>query len=235
MTHETIFELQNINFSYSKGHSILHNLNMKVTHGKLIAIAGPNGSGKTTLIKHFNGLHKPQSGMILFKGKPVKNFKHLTEHVGMVFQNPDEQVFFPNVEDDLAFGLRNFSVPEDEIKKCIDKTLKALKIEKLRHRSFFNLSFGEKKKIAFAGVMITSPDIMVIDEPTIGLDPWSKQAFLDMILEMRNHATVIVVSHDFDLLKIVDEIHFLYDGKIIDIYEDFEKFKENMFLVDPNE
>ncbi|MCY3413377.1 MAG: ABC transporter ATP-binding protein [Candidatus Heimdallarchaeota archaeon] len=233
MTHEIVFELRDINFCYTKGHNVLKNLNMKITHGKLIAIAGPNGSGKTTLIKHFNGLHKPQSGMILFKGKPVENHRHLTEHVGIVFQNPDEQIFFPSVEDDLAFGLRNFKVPEDEIKRRVDNVLKALKIEKLRYRSFFNLSFGEKKKIAFAGVMITSPDIMVIDEPTIGLDPWSKEDFLEMILEMKKHHTVIVVSHDYDLLKIVDEIHFLWEGEIKAVYEDFEEFKENMFKVVP--
>lgn len=235
MTHETIFELCDITYGYEKGNPILDGLNLKITGGKLIAIAGPNGSGKTTLIKHLNGLHKPDSGEIYFKGKPVKKFSHLTEHVGIVFQNPDEQVFFPNIEDDIAFGLRNMDVPEDRIKEKVNSVMKTLKISKLKGRSFFNLSFGEKKKVAFAGVLVTSPDIMVLDEPTIGLDPWSRQQFLEMIMDMKHHSTLIVVTHDFDLLKIVDEIHFLWDGKFIGVYDNFEEFKSNMFLNNPDD
>lgn len=226
--HERLIELKDIIFGYEKNKPILNKLNLTITHGKLIAIAGPNGSGKTTLIKHLNGLHKPDEGKVLYKGVPVKKSDHLTEHVGIVFQNPDEQVFFPNPVDDIAFGLRNLGVEEEEINRRVDEVMSTLKIKKLKGRNFFNLSFGEKKKVAFAGVLVTSPDIMVLDEPTIGLDPWSRDEFFDLILEMKKHSTVIVVSHDFDLLKLVDEIHFLWEGEIIDVYDDFEEFKNNM-------
>ncbi|MHA2033233.1 MAG: AAA family ATPase, partial [Candidatus Kariarchaeaceae archaeon] len=130
--------------------------------------------------------------------------------------------------------LRNLQFPEDEIKRRVNNVLETLKIQKLRGRSFFNLSFGEKKKVALAGVMVTSPDIMVLDEPTIGLDPWSRKQFLELILEVKKHCTLVVVTHDFDLLKIVDEIHFMWDGSVIDVYQDFTEFENNMYKVDPN-
>lgn len=221
-------EFKDITFGYSGDELILSNLNFKIEQGKFIAIAGPNGSGKTTLIKHLNGLHKPKSGEVIFKGEKVKDFKELTSHVGIVFQNPDEQVFFPNVEDDIAFGLRNIGIEESEIEKRVNNVLKTLRLSKLRKRSFFNLSFGEKKKVAFAGVLVTSPDIMVLDEPTIGLDPWSKTDFLDLMLEMKKRSTLIVATHDFDVLKIVDRILMMWEGKIIGDYNDFDTFKKNM-------
>lgn len=235
MTHEIIFELKNVTFNYSKTDPILKGVDLQIKHGKLIAIAGPNGCGKTTLVKLFNGLHKPATGTILFKGRPIDKHEHLTEHVGIVFQNPDEQVFFPKVDEDIAFGLRNLRVPEDEISKRLDNVLNTLKINKLRHKSFFNLSFGEKKKVAFAGVLVISPDIIVLDEPTIGLDPWSRTQFFDLIIEMKKHSTLIVVTHDIELLKLVDEIHFLWGGVIKDTYTDFKEFERNMFSINPNE
>jgi energy-coupling factor transporter ATP-binding protein EcfA2 len=233
MTHEIILELEHITFSYNKSDPVLKDLSIKIPHAKLIAIAGPNGSGKTTLIKHLNGLHKPKKGSVYFKGKPIDNLKHLTEHVGIVFQNPDEQIFFPDVEDDIAFGLRNLRVPEERIKERVQEVLDTLQINNLKGRNFFNLSFGEKKKVAFAGILAVSPDIMVLDEPLTNIDAWSRDNFIKTIMELKKHSTIILVTHDADLLRIVDEIHFLYGGEIVEVFTDYQEFEKRMFEIVP--
>ncbi len=225
-----ILELKNINYKYKKGEMVLNDLSMSIQRGKLTAIAGPNGVGKSTVIKLMNGLLSPDSGQIYLDNKLIKDSKILTKRVGVVFQNPDEQVFFPNVEDDILFALRNRGVSKETLEEKLIDTLKTLKIEHLRQRNFFNLSFGEKKKVAFAGIFITHPDILVLDEPTIGIDPWVKEHFIQLILEMKKSATIVVATHDLDLLRVVDEIQLMSDGKIVGIYDTFNEFKQNMSI-----
>lgn len=221
-------QLKNIKFKYKGGEYILNDLNMDIPKGKMIAVAGPNGIGKSTLIKHLNGLLKPNFGEIYLNDEIVKDYKKLRKSVGIVFQNPDEQVFFPGVEDDIVFGLRNQGLDENTIKEKLENVLDVLNIKHLRHRNFFNLSFGEKKKVAFAGILILSPDILILDEPTIGIDPWAKPQFLDLIKEMSEHSTIVIASHDFDILKLVDHIYLLSEGNIHGIYDSFEQFIEHM-------
>jgi cobalt/nickel transport system ATP-binding protein len=225
-----ILEFQNISFSYNKnGPLVLDQLDFKIEKNKFVAIAGPNGAGKTTLIKHFNGLLKPNFGDIYHDGEIIKSSKHLTEHIGIVFQNPDEQVFFPKVRDDIVFGLRNRGINSEDIKTKTEEIINQLKISNLIDRSFFSLSFGEKKKVAFAGILITQPDVLVLDEPTIGLDPWAKNHFLDLIESFKSPSRAIIcATHDFDLIKRADEIYLLWDGKLSHPLKNFEEFSEEM-------
>ena len=225
---KNVMSLQNIKFRYKKGKYILNDLNMDIPKGEVIAIAGPNGIGKSTLIKHLNGLLKPESGEIYLNERAVKDYKELRKSVQIVFQNPDEQIFFPGVEDDIVFGLRNRGLDEDTINEKLENILDILNIKHLRHRNFFNLSFGEKKKVAFAGVLILTPEILVLDEPTIGIDPWAKPQFLELIKEMSEHSTIVIASHDFDVLKLVDRIYLMSEGKVHGTYDSFEQFFNHM-------
>ena len=206
---------------------VFENLNLNVFKGKFIVIAGPNGAGKTTLLKTMNGLFKLTSGQILHDGNIITNIRHLTKHVGIVFQNPDEQIFFPNVKDDIAFGLRNQNIPEELIDKKVDTVINELKLSNFVNRSFFNLSFGEKKKVAFAGILVCKPDVMVLDEPTIGLDPWSKFHFINLILDLKDDSRAIVsVSHDYDLIKKADEIYLLWNKKLSGPFYSIEEYQK---------
>jgi energy-coupling factor transporter ATP-binding protein EcfA2 len=159
-------------------------------------------------------------------GEKIINNKALTNYVGIVFQNPDEQVFFPIVEDDIAFGPRNMRLNDKEIRKRVEDALEALDITHLRKRSFLNLSFGEKKKVAFAGILASKPEVVVLDEPTIGIDPWSVPNFLDIIETLKKQSSLIVATHDFNVLKIVDRIYLLWDGKIKAEFSSFDEFYE---------
>ena len=221
-----LVKLEDVWFKYNKEQYVLKRVNFSVREKEIIGIAGPNGSGKTTLVKHLNGLLKPVKGKVLLEGEEVKKPRELTKYVGMVFQNPEDQVFFPIVEEDIAFGLRNMGLEEKEVEKRVNYALEVLKINHLRERSFFRLSFGEKKKVSIAGVLAMQPPIMVLDEPTLGLDPWSKNDFIMLIKEIGKKSTLVITTHDFDVLKNVDRIVFLRDGEIKGEYDSFRKFEE---------
>ncbi len=220
----------NISYQYEKGNPVLSNVFMEVKDKEILAIAGPNGSGKTTLVKHLNGLIKPMLGKIFYKGEEVRDPKELMKRVGLVFQNPDDQVFFPIIEEDVAFGPRNMGLSQKEIESRVENALSSMQISHLKHRSYYTLSFGERKKVAISGVLAMEPEIIILDEPTIGLDPWSKKAFIELIEKMKTKATVVLVSHDSDLLKIADRILFLNKGKIVGKYHNFETFKQDTLI-----
>lgn len=220
-----LIKLEDVWFSYNKEQYVLKQVNFNVQEKEIIGIAGPNGSGKTTLVKHLNGLLKPVKGKVFLEGKEVKKTRELTRYVGMVFQNPEDQVFFPIVEEDIAFGVRNMGLEEKEVQERVNYALEILKINHLRTRSFFKLSFGEKKKVSIAGVLAMQPPIMVLDEPTLGLDPWSKNDFIKLIKKIGQESTLVITTHDFDVLKNVDKIVFLKNGEIKGEYDSFQKFK----------
>ena len=231
-----LLELQNLFFQYRGSTSpALQNINLQIFEGEDIAIVGPNGCGKTTLIKHFNGLLRPTEGNVFFRGNLVDKRTNLVEHVGFVFQNPDEQVFFPIVEEDIAFGPKNQKLSDSEVASRVTEALRILKIEELRTRSFFSLSFGEKKKVALAGVLAMRPSLLVLDEPTIGLDPWSHHNFLSLLHELRKHTTLIIATHDFTLLKEFTTLVFLWDGEIRSILPNSEEFEQLVLSTINNE
>ena len=220
----TILDIQNLSYTYDKKNlgNIINNINFSMNQHEIIAIAGPNGAGKTTFLKLLIGLLKPQTGKIFINGTEVINPRELSNSIGFVFQNPDEQVFFPHVEEDIAFGLRNLGTPENEIDEKVHTVMHQLKITYLSGRTFFSLSFGEKKKVSIAGVVVTYPKIIILDEPTIGLDPWSKKDIVKIILDLAKDTSIILATHDFELLQQVNRILFLWEGK----FREFENFKD---------
>lgn len=219
-----ILEVKHLWFRYKKNLPfVLQDISFSVQENDVLGITGPNGSGKTTLVKHLNGLLTPERGEILFEGNKV-NRKTLVRSIGLVFQNPDEQVFYPVVKEDIEFGPRNMKLSEKEIAQRVNYALETLKIKHLATRKYVTLSFGEKKKVAIAGVLAMKPRVLILDEPTIGLDPWSKQSFLKELFQLKQESTIIIISHDFDLLKKIDKIILLHRGRVVKQFVDYKKF-----------
>ena len=232
INYSPVLEIKGLSFSFDKKskNNIINHLDFSIGKNDIIAIVGPNGAGKTTLLKLLIGLLEPAEGIFKFNNKIISNQRDLLHSIGFVFQNPDEQVFFPKVEDDIAFALRNLGLKSKDINEKVHLVMHKLKISYLYGRSFFSLSFGEKKKFSIAGVLVTKPEILILDEPTIGLDPWSKNEFIDIIKDLANESSLIVATHDFDLLKKVNHILFLWNGSFIrdfDTFSDFEQFSSS--------
>ncbi|UCE15087.1 MAG: ABC transporter ATP-binding protein [Candidatus Heimdallarchaeota archaeon] len=232
-TSNGILEVRNLSFRYGrKQPAVLRDISASFSKSRLTIIAGPNGSGKTTLMKHFNGLILPQQGEVFVFGNSVtkKNRKTIQKMVGLVFQNPDEQIFYPKVYDDIAFGPRNMKLSGEEVEERVTTALEEVNITHLKNRITFNLSFGEKKKVAFAGMLAMQPEVIILDEPTIGIDPWSKPKMIEIIKSFRAKRTVIVITHDFEMMKIADRIVLLKDGEIKGDFPSFNDFYEQEFI-----
>ncbi|CAD7774737.1 Vitamin B12 import ATP-binding protein BtuD [Candidatus Methanoperedenaceae archaeon GB37] len=211
-------EVYNLSYSYPDGTQALKDVNLTVEEGKKTAILGPNGSGKTTLFYHLNGIILPQKGKIIVKGREItkKNVYYVRTTVGLVFQDPDDQLFAPTVWDDLAFGPNNLGLSGDEVAARVEGVLSMLGIEEFRDRNPDNLSGGEKKKVAIAGVLAMNPEILVFDEPTSGLDPKSTSEMIELMDELASDGrTVIISTHNVDIASSwADYIYILRKGEI---------------------
>ena len=211
---------------YSKGNAYetvaIKDISLKIKDNEFLGIIGHTGSGKSTLIQHMNGLLKPTSGTIYFNGKDTseKDFpkKELRSKVGMVFQYPEHQLFEPTVFEDICFGPKNLGLSKEEID---DRVYEALNLvgfpEELISASPFDLSGGQKRRAAIAGVLAMKPDILILDEPTAGLDPKGRDDILDMIKEMhvKTGNSVVLVSHSMeDIARLVDRIIVMNEGQI---------------------
>ncbi|MDD4874042.1 MAG: ABC transporter ATP-binding protein, partial [Dehalococcoidales bacterium] len=180
-----------------------------------VALVGPNGAGKSTLILHFNGIIR-SDGNVRFMGKPIddKNLKWVRSKVGLVFQNPDDQLFSPTVFDDVAFGPINMGYGEIEVRDAVKKALALVGMSGFEKRSPHHLSIGEKKRIAIATVLSMSPEVLVIDEPSSSLDPKSKWDFIDFLKNLS--WTKIIVSHDLELVgALCSRIVIMEKGSIV--------------------
>jgi cobalt/nickel transport system ATP-binding protein len=212
-------EIRDLAFRHKDGTVALRGVTLNIKKGSKTAILGPNGAGKTTLLLHLNGIYMPQQGTVKILGVEVnqKNEKRVRKMVGLVFQDPDDQVFSQTVWDDVAFGPANFGLPEEEIKNRVDEALRAVRMEEFAWRVPFHLSYGQRKRVAIAGVLAVKPEILVLDEPHAFLDPASK-ADLFGILE-REHLegrTVIVATHDVDFAyEWADEVVVIKDGAVL--------------------
>ena len=215
----SILTLENVSFSYDKRTRAIKNVSISVDKGEYIAIIGHNGSGKSTLSKLFNGLCVPDEGEVTVDGFSSRNKKDLFEirkRVGVVFQNPDNQLVASIVEDDVAFGPENLGVEREEIGRRIDFALKAVGMEKFRHSSPTRLSGGQKQRIAIAGVLALKPEILVLDESTAMLDPQGREEVLSVIRKLNKEqgVTVITVSHYMDEIVGADRVFVMNDGEI---------------------
>ncbi len=230
-----ILSLENVCFSYDKQNKVLKNLSLSVNEGEYIAIIGHNGSGKSTLAKLLNGLIKPESGLVLVDGFSTAEKKDIFEirkRVGMVFQNPDNQLVASIVEDDVAFGPENLGVDRSEIGERIDFALSAVGMQNYRDASPTRLSGGQKQRIAIAGVLALKPKVLVLDESTAMLDPQGRKEVLEVVkkLNKEQSTTVIAVTHYMDEIVDADRVIVLYDGEIACMGTPSEVFnqKENL-------
>lgn len=209
-------EVKNLHYKYPDGTVALRGVNLKTKKGEKVYLLGPNGSGKSTLLMHLNGILRPQRGKVLILGKEISKWgEEVKRIVGLVFQNPDDQLFMPTVYEDVAFGPINMKLDEIEIKKRVKNALKTVGMEGFEERSPHHLSYGEKKRIAIATVLAMDPEILVLDEPTLSLDPWIKKSFIRLLEELGKKRTIIISGHDLDLMKCCDHIYLMKNGRII--------------------
>jgi energy-coupling factor transport system ATP-binding protein len=198
-----MLEVKDLHYSYSSGFEALKGINLTVNDGEFLAVMGQNGAGKTTLVKHFNGLLKPTQGEVLVDGVNTceVSVAKLARNVGFVFQNPDHQLFSETVEDEIAFALKNFGFEEAVIEKQVEWALNLLDIVQYRKTSPFMLSGGERKRVALASILAWDPQIVILDEPTIGQDHRQKEKLQQFILQLNaQKKTVVVVTHDVEFV-----------------------------------
>jgi energy-coupling factor transport system ATP-binding protein len=214
-----VIETRDIHFTYPNGVEALKGVSLKIGTGEFVAVMGQNGAGKTTLVKHFNGLLKPTSGQVLVEGADTKKVSvaSLSRNVGFVFQNPDHQLFSETVEEEIAFGLRNFGFKEGVIDKRIEWALNLLALAQYRKTSPFMLSGGERKRVALASVLAWDPKMLILDEPTIGQDYEQKEKLRQFIMQMKTQEkTIITVTHDVEFVAECDpRVLLMREGKII--------------------
>ncbi len=211
-----LIELKEIKVSYPETGIVLNNLSLAVYKYDRIGIKGANGSGKTTLLYTIVGLVKPEKGEIKIFNKIMKDEKDFVEvrkKIGFLFQNSDDQLFSPTVEEDIAFGPLNLRLSREIVKGRVEETIKLLGIEKLRHRFPQTLSYGEKRIVAIATILSMKPEIYLLDEPTTGLDEKTTEKIEKFLTE--NNLTYCIVSHDLSFIKkVCNKIYILENGKI---------------------
>ncbi|PWR74629.1 ATP-binding cassette domain-containing protein [Methanospirillum stamsii] len=215
-----ILETQHLCHTYKGNIDALRNISFVAPRNIRIAIIGPNGAGKSTLFKHFNGVLKPTSGKILVRGEQItkENIREVRKTIGLVFQNPDDQIFSPTVEQDVAFGPMNIGLDEESVRHRVNEALKIVGLEEYRTRVPHHLSGGEKKRVAIAGIIAMEPQVLVLDEPTAGLDP---QGIREITRFIRNFSdtygmTVIFSTHSLSLAaELADYIYVMNRGEFV--------------------
>jgi cobalt/nickel transport system ATP-binding protein len=214
-------ETVDVDFRYPNGTHALQDINIKIRTGSKIAILGPNGAGKSTLLYLFNGTLKPTSGTVHLNGAPMKydtsSQRSIRQKVGIVFQNPDEQLFAPTVKQDVSFGPLNLRLPVGEVEKRVYESLNLVGMSAFENLPPHNLSTGEKKKVAIAGVLAMEPEILVFDEPLSGLDPRGQADLIELLDQLNaDGKTIIVTTHRMDFAaEWADEIWILKKGQVI--------------------
>ena len=214
-----MIEVEEVNFTYPNGVEALKNVSLIVKNGEFIAIMGQNGAGKTTLVKHFNGLLKPSQGIVRVDGVETTktSVAALARNVGFVFQNPDHQLFSETVEEEIAFALKNFRFEEEATQKRVTWALNLLGLTQYRKTSPFMLSGGERKRVALASVLAWDPQILILDEPTIGQDYHQKEKLRQFIVQMQTQRkTVVIVTHDVEFVAECNpRVVLMKEGKIV--------------------
>ncbi len=212
-------DVEDIHFTYPESKEILKGVTLSVNRGEFLSLVGQNGSGKTTLAKHFNGLLRPAKGKVFILGEDAKNssIAELSRKVGHLFQNPENQIFEETVFAEIAFGPKNLDLPEDEIEARVDRVLKTTRLSKYRDTHPLSLSGGEKQRLALASVVVMEPQILVLDEPTTGLDLLSIMGILEIVKELhKKNVTVVLITHDMGLVSELSErVVVMGNGQII--------------------
>lgn len=217
-----ILQVRNIQYKYHDGTYALCGASLDIKKGELLAILGPNGSGKTTLLKHLNGLLKPMGGEIVLERKPLAQYssKEIFQRVGIVFQDPNDQLFAPSVREDVAFGPMNLGLSKDEIARRVDEALSLVGMTLHANKAVDALSFGQKKRVCIAGVLAMKPEVLVLDEPTCGLDPAGVTSIMTLLKELKNRhgITIIMATNTVDLVPVyMDRLAIMYQGNILKV------------------
>lgn len=214
-------ETKDLTYTYPDGTQALKKVNIQIKKGEKIAIMGPNGAGKSTLFSHFNGLTEPTSGHVEIDGEKIiferDELLKVRQKVGIVFQDPNDQLFAPTVKEDVAFGPMNLGLDYDEVEKRITESLEMVGMSGFEDKTPHHLSGGQQKRVAIAGIIAMRPDIMILDEPTAGLDPEGVDKVLDILNNLNKEGISIVISsHDIEMVnQFADKIFVLYNGEII--------------------
>ena len=237
-------KLENVSFTYSPNTAYeihaLKNINLEIHDGEFIGLIGHTGSGKSTLVQHFNGLMKATSGTIYYNGENIYaegySMKQLRSNVGLVFQYPEHQLFEVDELTDVCFGPKNLGLPKEEVEARAKKALQMVGLkEKYYKQSPFELSGGQKRRVAIAGVLAMEPKLLILDEPTAGLDPKGRDEILDQIkrIHEENHITIILVSHSMeDVAKYVGRIivmnqgEAMYDGTPKEVFSHYKELEK---------
>ena len=216
-----MLEVQNIKYSYNKDYQALKGVSLKVEKGEMVALLGKNGAGKSTLFLHLNGIYEPDEGQVFIDGEELKYDKKsllkFRQKVGIVFQNPDDQIFAPTVEEDVAFGPLNLKLPMEEVQKRVTESLARVGMSGFEKKAPHHLSGGQKKRVAIAGILAMKPEIMVLDEPTEGLDPQGVRGLSKLLKELNEEGiTIIISTHEVDLVpNYAKRVFVLVDGLLI--------------------
>lgn len=216
----SIVEAKNISYTYPDGSKALQGIDLTVEKGEFVGLLASNGSGKTTLLRCINGLIKPQSGNVSIDGEPISRLpqKSLFQRIGMVFQNPNDQLFASTVTEDVAFGPSNMGLPKDEVRSRVEDSLKAVGMEELGNKSIHNLSFGQQKRVCIAGALAMHPEVLLLDEPTAGLDPMGEHKIMELLQKLNNERglTIVMATHMVDMVPLfIDRIYILSRGKVL--------------------
>jgi cobalt/nickel transport system ATP-binding protein len=208
-------QINDLNFSYPDGYEALKNINLEINKGDTIGVLGPNGAGKTTFILHLNGILGNLDDSIYINNLSINedNLKKIREKVGIVFQDPDDQLFMPTVLEDVMFGPKNFGYTNEEAESKAIEALEKVKMKEFLNKPPHHLSFGQKRKVAIASVIAINPELIVLDEPSSNLDPASRRELIEILKNL--DVTIILVTHDLPMaLEICDESIILNNGEI---------------------
>lgn len=235
----TAIKLENVSFSYpmndGEEQKAVNGVSLEIEEGAFVALVGHNGSGKSTLAKLLNGLLAPTAGRVLVYGADTADEKKVFEvrsSVGMVFQNPDNQMIATNVEDDIAFGPENLGVPREEIIKRVDWALEKVGMSEFRHATPFKMSGGQKQRLAIAGVLAIKPRVMVLDESTAMLDPKGREEVMQVVKQLNREEkmTVVHITHYMDEALDADRLIVMNDGKVVLDGKPADVFAEHKLL-----
>ena len=214
MSHHLV-AVRDLRFAYADGTPALDGVTFAIHHGESVGLVGANGAGKSTLLLHLAGVLAPTSGTVRVGDWPVtrETLPHVRRSLGLVFQDPDDQLFMPTVYEDVAFGPLNLGFPATEVEQRVDDALQRVGVGHLKDKPPYHLSGGEKKRVAIATVLSMSPDILVMDEPTNGLDPFARRQLLALLRDFRH--TKIFTSHDLDMvLELCERTIILHEGQV---------------------
>lgn len=230
MSHH-IVEVQDLTHTYADGTMAVRGISFRIHHGESVAVVGANGAGKSTLLLHLNGYLTPQSGSVRIGDFPLTKatVQNIRKTVGMIFQDPDDQLFMPTVYDDVAFGPLNLGLPPAEVEQRVQDALIRTDVAHLRERPPYKLSGGEKRSVAIATVLAMTPDILVMDEPSSNLDPKARRTLIELLAGF--HHTKIIATHDLDMvLDLCERTIVIHDGRIMADGPTLEIFRNDALL-----